>query len=621
MPSVRDSISSLKGYLGLPKSTSKKNSRPTSPSASPGSGISQTHPQSENVDIQDGTSTTALASLPTLPTPTPTPTQSTHNHDPSLEVPTTNNPTLLSTSSPQNFPCPHSPSVTPVPDNEVRAQASLSTQCAMSFAAVVQELAPIPGIGSLVGCLTLVFQAVEKARVNKEQWELLRGRCVMVTRIAGAQVINYGGTGYPSLENSVGLLEETITDIGQRAAYYNDMHEIFALFQYRNISEEIRGHFVQLDVCLRMFSYAADVTQMQWIGEFSAVQRTELHELEEMKKLIIGLNGNVDAIGKTNEQVRDMVSQVDEKLQKVLEDKSEILQSQGTTTMATYADAEKIVKTIRGEKVAKKVFRVGTSDEEHVRKYAERFLRDAKLWWTLRSDYTLPFYGIGMEAYAEAEANHFQLYMVSPLMKNYDAVTYLKQYRTNAGINRNIMRIITDATRGLQYLHNREPPVVHSGMRGSNILVTDSGGGILGGFGLTKALRSRVENKGEKIPPAVLTGKTESQRWMAPELFECDLPELRTSCDIWGWAMATLELVSGKVPYFNYKKPHLLAFVIAKGDIPNRKDYVEFDKYALRPDELWTLLEKCWTVEPTDRPTIDDVLVELERIKGIVDVN
>ena len=79
--------------------------------------------------------------------------------------------------------------------------------------------------------------------------------------------------------------------------------------------------------------------------------------------------------------------------------------------MASYADAEKIVKTIRtvtklqpppqillgrqcipeaklpiktgvtcdiyvasflgGEKVAKKVFRIGTSDEEHVKKYAE----------------------------------------------------------------------------------------------------------------------------------------------------------------------------------------------------------------------------------------------------------
>lgn len=50
-----------------------------------------------------------------------------------------------------------------------------------------------------------------------------------------------------------------------------------------------------------------------------------------------------------------------------------------------------------------------------------------------------------------------------------------------------LMRLqITDAALGLQYLHNRHPPVVHSGMRGDNVLITDSGGAILSGFGLTK---------------------------------------------------------------------------------------------------------------------------------------
>ncbi|KAF8601634.1 kinase-like protein [Ceratobasidium sp. AG-I] len=489
----------------------------------------------------------------------------------------------------------------------------------MSLAAVVKELAPIPAIGLLVECLTFVFQAVEKSRVNKEQWELLRGRCVMVTRIAGAQVTNYGGDDYPSLQNSTGLLQETITKIGQRADYYNGMHEIVALFQYQGISEEIRGYFVQLDVCLRMFSFAADVAQMQWIDAFSAVQRAELNELEDMKKLIVDLSGNVDMIGETNEQVKTMVGHMGDKLQKVLEDMSEILQNQGTTTMTTYTDTEKIVKTIRtvtklqapphvllgkrcipeaklpiktgGEKVAKKVFRIGMSDEGQVRKYAERIMRDANLWWTFRSDYTLPFYGVGMEAYEGDK--HFQLYMVSPLMKNFDAVTYLKEYRSNIGINQSIMRIITDAARGLQYLHKRKPPVVHSGMRGDNILITDSGGGALGGFGLTKALQSSVENQDEKLPPAVMTGKTESQRWM---------------------------LVSGNVPYFKQKQPHSLMVQIGAGKTLTREDHTEFDRYALRLDDLWALLERCWAIKPNARPTIDQVITELERIES-ADIN
>ncbi|CCO31550.1 hypothetical protein BN14_05595 [Rhizoctonia solani AG-1 IB] len=136
-------------------------------------------------------------------------------------------------------------------------------------------------------------------------------------------------------------------------------------------------------------------------------------------------------------------------------------------------------------------------------------MRIASLWYDFRSDYTLPFHGIGMEAFEGTE--HFQLYMVSPLMKNFDAMTYLRKYRKNVGTRKSILRIITDAALGLQYLHNRHPPVVHSGMKGDNILITDSGGAVLGGFGLTKALES-AENS--DLPRAVMTGKSESQRWM-----------------------------------------------------------------------------------------------------------
>ncbi|KAG8726983.1 hypothetical protein FRC10_006575, partial [Ceratobasidium sp. 414] len=59
-----------------------------------------------------------------------------------------------------------SPSGLPPPDNESQALMALSTQCALSLALVAAELAPIPCIGVLVGSLTIVFQAVEKTRVN-----------------------------------------------------------------------------------------------------------------------------------------------------------------------------------------------------------------------------------------------------------------------------------------------------------------------------------------------------------------------------------------------------------------------------------------------------------------------
>ncbi|KAG8726675.1 hypothetical protein FRC12_023186 [Ceratobasidium sp. 428] len=47
---------------------------------------------------------------------------------------------------------------------------------------------------------------------------------------------------------------------------------------------------------------------------------------------------------------------------------------------------------------------------------------------------------------------------------------------------------------------------------------------------------------------------------------------------------------------------------------PLRADHADFEKYALKPDEVWALLEKCWAIEPEDRPTIGEVVIELEKM-------
>ncbi|KAG8791415.1 hypothetical protein FRC12_009228 [Ceratobasidium sp. 428] len=144
--------------------------------------------------------------------PVSSPPRASHQSKSSLSVP------IIVTPTPQHYGSnfsnnstrsrSRSPSNLAPPENEARASMALSTQCALSLATVAAELAPIPCIGVLVGCLTVVFQAVEKSRVNKEQWKLLQGRCVMVSRIAGAQVTNYGGEHYSGLQHASEILHE-----------------------------------------------------------------------------------------------------------------------------------------------------------------------------------------------------------------------------------------------------------------------------------------------------------------------------------------------------------------------------------------------------------------------------
>lgn len=118
----------------------------------------------------------------------------------------------------------------------------------------------------------------------------------------------------------------------------------------------------------------------------------------------------------------------------------------------------------------------------------------------------------------------------------------------------------------------------------------------------------------EETPRAVMTGKTESYRWMAPEMFENTggPPILETPSDVWGWGMTALEIVSGSVPYHAYQ-PLIAIHQVCSGP-PKRKDHMNFEKYAYRPEEMWELLERCWMHDPAQRPTIDEVVVRLKQI-------
>ncbi|EUC58181.1 Serine/Threonine-kinase TNNI3K, partial [Rhizoctonia solani AG-3 Rhs1AP] len=332
-----------------------------------------------------------------------------------------------------------------------------------------------------------------------------------------------------------------------------------------------------------MFSvlkFSASVAHAQWASDFEAVRKQEMDSVEHIRDELANIGVDlhsmdekidlmyqkVEGIEQSMEMLKPLVPEINQ-LREALE---KLLVPPPTPTSS---DAQKIVDTIlsftnlevplsllldrrctvipgalleandtckvypallgNGEKVAKKVYRFEVLDRQVLNRDCMRFVRLAKLWCTLQSSYILPFYGIGMESHND----DFRLYMVSPLMQNRDATIYLERNRDKPGMKANILQITTDAAIGLRYLHSLRPQVVHSGMKGSNILITDSGRGVLSGFGLTKAL---IVDLGPNRTVR-LTGKPKKTRWMAPEMFQKDAA-LETPIDVWGWAMATLEV-------------------------------------------------------------------------------
>ncbi|KAG8711576.1 hypothetical protein FRC09_020525 [Ceratobasidium sp. 395] len=226
-----------------------------------------------------------------------------------------------------------------------------------------------------------------------------------------------------------------------------------------------------------------------------------------------------------------------------------------------------------------------------------RFQKHAEVWSSLRSDYTLPFHGIGMSE----QNNQMQIYSVSPYLQNGDAATYRKHRQISAA---EWLQIALDVAMGLQYLHSKRPAIVHGGVRTDNILIDDSGRGVLAGFGLTE--------EADDIPTAQTGITNDSYRFLPPErLSDTPFPR-KTSADVWMWAMIALDLVGGKPPFCD-SGDLPAAQLINGGQKPKRENYPKIEEIS-SPEKFWQILEDCWAQDETQRQDMEDVVYRMKKL-------
>ncbi|KAG8707877.1 hypothetical protein FRC08_000243 [Ceratobasidium sp. 394] len=235
-----------------------------------------------------------------------------------------------------------------------------------------------------------------------------------------------------------------------------------------------------------------------------------------------------------------------------------------------------------GERIAIKVLRHRV-DEDTAKKTHERFARQAFNWSALRHDAILPFYGVGVIPSPVAQGE-FQLYLVSPYMRNQDAKRYLTKY--NKTLPEARLQMSMDVARGLHYMHEAvDLPghgIVHSALNISNVLIKDSGRAVISGFGHAKA----------------------------PELMQ-DEPRITYGTDIYSWAMTTLEILTDVPPFGVKTKGPRIIQMVAMGQKPQQADHPAIEQYACK-EELWALLEECWNDAPDARPSADAVTQRLK---------
>ncbi|KAL2902417.1 putative serine/threonine-protein kinase SIS8 [Bienertia sinuspersici] len=134
------------------------------------------------------------------------------------------------------------------------------------------------------------------------------------------------------------------------------------------------------------------------------------------------------------------------------------------------------------------------------------------------------------------------------------------------------LRMALDVARGMNYLHRRNPPIVHRDLKSSNLLV----------------------DKNWNVKP----------QWMAPEVLRND-PSNEKS-DVFSFGVILWELVTVKIPWDNLNALQVVGvvgFMDRRLDIPDNLDPC-----------ILSVINDCWQSKPELRPSFQDVIQRMTEI-------
>jgi len=147
-------------------------------------------------------------------------------------------------------------------------------------------------------------------------------------------------------------------------------------------------------------------------------------------------------------------------------------------------------------------------------------------------------------------------------------------------------------------------------MKGSNVLVTEDCHAVLSDFGLSQVI-------GDLVGPSASTTNNVggSVRWQAPELVLEDENiqgfRLTFNSDIWAFACTAYELLTSRLPYHHRQRDFTVIHDIMRGIKPGKAD-ARLTCAPMPQDEIWLLLDKCWSVPADTRPKMIDVEGQLD---------
>ncbi|KAJ3558631.1 hypothetical protein NP233_g11470 [Leucocoprinus birnbaumii] len=252
--------------------------------------------------------------------------------------------------------------------------------------------------------------------------------------------------------------------------------------------------------------------------------------------------------------------------------------------------------SVGGRVVSLKTVRL--NQQSQVDYLIKNFTREAILWSYLDHPNLLPFYGI----YHMPEHRFGSVGLVSPWMSNGNMKDYLV---ANSGAPR--LPLVLDIITGLQHLHGQK--ITHGDLKPANILISEAGSALLADFGLSSVIDSEIL-RWTTVTTVTQTGGT--IRYEAPEMLDevegVMLAQPTFASDVYSLASVLYEVLTGKLPFYEYPRDATVMMQVIKGKIPSKPASNAGLELTL---EIWQVMEYCWTRDPSRRPPIDGVVQAL----------
>ncbi|XP_051138504.1 putative serine/threonine-protein kinase-like protein CCR3 isoform X2 [Andrographis paniculata] len=234
---------------------------------------------------------------------------------------------------------------------------------------------------------------------------------------------------------------------------------------------------------------------------------------------------------------------------------------------------------------------------------------------------------VGLVGYCEERDERLLVY---EYMKNGALYDHLHDRSSSSVVNswKIRIKIALDAARGIEYLHTYAvPPIIHRDIKSSNILLDGNWTARVSDFGLSLMEDNSGANDISEYKPGKAAGTV---GYIDPEYYGLNV--LTAKSDVYGLGVVLLELLTGKRAIFksgesgsglpisvvDYAVPAIMAGEVSR----------ILDRRVGRPEEVgeseavelvaYTAMH-CVHLEGKDRPTMSDVVANLERALALCD--